>query len=143
MKLFGWSANIMSLGGLAIAIGLLVDCAVVVVENVEHRFAHAQKPDFAARLKMTLEATREVALPLISGVAIIIMVFTPLLSLQGLEGRLFGPVALTIAFALGAALLLSLTVVPTLAAYLLRSDAAKEPWLFANCTPFTTRRSIM
>lgn len=129
MRMFGWSANIMSLGGLAIAIGLLVDCAVVVVENVEHRLAHANKPDMGARIKMTLEATREVALPLISGVAIIIMVFTPLLSLQGLEGRLFSPVALTIAFALGAALLLSLTVVPTLSAYLLRSGEAKEPWL--------------
>lgn len=129
MRVFGWSANIMSLGGLAIAIGLLVDCAVVVVENVEHRLAHAQKPSVAERLKMTLEATREVALPLVSGVAIIIMVFTPLLSLQGLEGRLFSPVALTIAFALGAALLLSLTVVPTLSAYLLRSGEAREPWL--------------
>ena len=75
------------------------------------------------------EATREVALPLISGVAIIVMVFTPLLALQGLEGRLFSPVALTIAFALGAALLLSLTVVPTLSTYVLRSGSATEPWL--------------
>jgi heavy metal efflux system protein len=129
MRIFGWSANIMSLGGLAIAIGLLVDCAVVVVENVEHRFAHAHKPDVATRLRMTLEATREVAVPLISGVVIIIMVFTPLLSLQGLEGRLFSPVALTIAFALGAALVLSLTIVPALSAYLLRAGVAKEPWL--------------
>ena len=129
MRLFGWSANIMSLGGLAIAIGVLVDCAVVVVENVEHRLAHAQSPDLKTRLKLTFEATREVALPLISGVAIIVMVFTPLLSLQGLEGRLFSPVALTIAFALGAALLLSLTVVPTLSTYVLRSGSATEPWL--------------
>ncbi|MEZ5819296.1 MAG: efflux RND transporter permease subunit [Bradyrhizobium sp.] len=129
MRLFGWSANIMSLGGLAIAIGLLVDCAVVVVENVEHRLAHADKPDLKTRLKMALEATREVAVPLISGVLIIAMVFTPLLSLQGLEGRLFGPVALTIAFALATALLLSLTVVPTLSAYLLRAGAHQEPWL--------------
>lgn len=86
MRLFGWSANIMSLGGLAIAIGLLVDCAVVVVENVEHRLAHAHNPDLRARLRLTFEATREVALPLISGVAIIIMVFTPLLSLQDSRG---------------------------------------------------------
>ncbi|MBX9942889.1 MAG: CusA/CzcA family heavy metal efflux RND transporter [Reyranella sp.] len=129
MKSFGMSANIMSLGGLAIAIGLLVDCAVVVVENVEHRLAHAQKPSLQERLQLTLEATREVALPLLSGVAIIATVFTPLLSLQGLEGRLFGPVALTIGFALGAALLLSLTVVPVLSAYLLRAGVAHEPWL--------------
>ena len=129
MRLFGWSANIMSLGGLAIAIGLLVDCAVVVVENVEHRLGHAEKPDLKARLGMTFEAAREVALPLLSGVAIIIMVFTPLLSLQGLEGRLFSPVALTIAFALAAALLLSLMVVPVLSAHLLRAGSTKEPWL--------------
>lgn len=129
MRLFGWSANIMSLGGLAIAIGLLVDCAVVVVENVEHRLAHAARPDFKTRLKMTLEATGEVAVPLISGVLIIVMVFTPLLSLEGLEGRLFGPVAMTIAFALATALLLSLTVVPTLSAYFLHAGEAKEPWL--------------
>jgi cobalt-zinc-cadmium resistance protein CzcA len=128
MRLFGWSANIMSLGGLAIAIGLLVDCAVVVVENVEHRLAHAHKPDIATRLRLTAEATGEVATPLISGVVIIIMVFTPLLSLQGLEGRLFSPVALTIAFALAAALLLSLTIVPAMAAYILRAGVDKEPW---------------
>ena len=129
MRWFGMSANIMSLGGLAIAIGLLVDCAVVVVENVEHRLATAGKPDLRERLGLTLEATREVSLPLLSGVAIIATVFTPLLSLQGLEGRLFAPVALTIGFALGAALLLSLTVVPVLSAYLLKAGIEDEPWL--------------
>ena len=79
---------------------------------------------------MTAEAAREVAVPLVSGVVIIITVFMPLLSLQGLEGRLFRPVALTIAFALGAALLLSLTVIPALAA--LPAEAGRrthEPWL--------------
>src|ERR671916_181436 len=115
MRLYGLSANIMSLGGLAIAIGLLVDCAVVVVENVAHRFAHAHgRTDFQARLRMTAEAVRGVAVPLVSGVVIIITVFLPLLSLQGLEGRLFGPVALTIAFALCSALLFSITLVPVL-----------------------------
>ena len=129
MKTFGMSANIMSLGGLAIAIGLLVDCAVVVVENVEHRLGHAARPDMRERLRLTFEATQEVAMPLLSGVAIIATVFTPLLSLQGLEGRLFAPVALTIGFALAAALLLSLTVVPVLSAYLLRAGVVHEPWL--------------
>jgi cobalt-zinc-cadmium resistance protein CzcA len=129
MRAFGRSANIMSLGGLAIAIGLLVDCAVVVVENVEHRLARAVRPDMRERIGLTLEATRDVAVPLLSGVAIIVTVFTPLLSLQGLEGRLFAPVAITIGFALGAALLLSLTVVPVLAAALLRAGVAHEPWL--------------
>ncbi|WP_363351567.1 CusA/CzcA family heavy metal efflux RND transporter [Methylocystis echinoides] len=129
MRLWGLSANIMSLGGLAIAIGLLVDCAVVVVENVEHRLAHARDATVADRIFMTLEATSEVATPLVSGVVIIVTVFLPLLSLEGLEGRLFAPVALTIAFALGSALILSLTVVPALSASLLRPGAADEPWL--------------
>ncbi|TCZ59674.1 efflux RND transporter permease subunit [Roseicella aquatilis] len=131
MRLTGISANIMSLGGLAIAIGLLVDCAVVVVENTAHHFAHAHgRVDFRARMRLTGEAVREVAVPLVSGVIIIITVFLPLLSLQGLEGRLFAPVALTIAFALCAALLLSLTVVPALAATLLTlGGGTKEPWL--------------
>ncbi len=129
MKMWGLSANIMSLGGLAIAIGLLVDCAVVVVENVEHRLAHAPGAPLADRMFMTLEATSEVATPLASGVIIIVTVFLPLLSLEGLEGRLFAPVALTIAFALGSALILSLTVVPALSATILRPGATDEPWL--------------
>jgi len=131
MSLYGLSANIMSLGGLAIAIGLLVDCAVVVVENVAHRFGTAKggKLTLAQRISMTSEATREVMVPLVSGVIIIVAVFVPLLSLQGLEGRLFGPVALTIAFALLAALALSLTVVPVMCVFLLRGGHAKEPWL--------------
>ena len=131
MRLYGLSANIMSLGGLAIAIGLLVDCAVVVVENVAHRFAHAHgRTDLPARLRMTAEAVREVAVPLVSGVVIIVTVFLPLLSLQGLEGRLFAPVALTIAFALCIALFLSITVVPALAATVLKAGGGgKEPWL--------------
>ncbi|CAJ0856517.1 Cobalt-zinc-cadmium resistance protein CzcA [freshwater sediment metagenome] len=129
MRLWGLSANIMSLGGLAIAIGLLVDCAVVVVENVEHRLAHAHDATLADRIFMTLEATREVSTPLTSGVVIIVTVFLPLLSLEGLEGRLFAPVALTIAFALGSALVLSLTVVPALSATILRPGDPDEPWL--------------
>lgn len=129
MKAFGLSANIMSLGGLAIAIGLLVDCAVVVVENVEHRFSSRQKIDLKERSRVVIEATREVALPLVSGVAIIVTVFAPLLSLQGLEGRLFGPVAMTIGFALAAALFLSIAVVPVLAATFLRRGSHHEPWL--------------
>lgn len=131
MKYFGLSANIMSLGGLAIAIGLLVDCAVVVVENAAHRFGleKAAKLTLAQRIRFTAEATREVMVPLVSGVIIIIAVFVPLLSLQGLEGRLFGPVAMTIAFALVAALALALTVVPVMCAFLLKGGHHKEPWL--------------
>jgi cobalt-zinc-cadmium resistance protein CzcA len=126
MHRFGLSANLMSLGGLAIAIGLLVDAAVVVVENIVTRLAH---PSGSPKLHEVYRAVREVSGPTTAGVLIILIVFLPLLSLQGLEGKLFIPVALTIVFALGAALFLSLTVVPALGALLIKEGAHGEPWL--------------
>ncbi|MCG3186930.1 MAG: Cobalt-zinc-cadmium resistance protein CzcA [Rhodocyclaceae bacterium] len=127
MQQFGLSANLMSLGGLAIAIGMLVDGAVVVVENI---VAHLAEPDRAApKLHKVYRAVCEVATPTVAGVLIILIVFLPLLTLEGLEGKLFGPVALSIVFALGAALLLSLTVVPVLASWLLAERRHREPWL--------------
>jgi heavy metal efflux system protein len=128
MRGWGLSANLMSLGGLAIAIGMLVDGAVVVVENVE---AHLAKGDADRHpmLQVVARAAREVVMPVTSGIAIIIIVFLPLLSLEGLEGKLFGPVALTIVFALAVSLLLSLSVVPVLASWLLKAGHAEEPWL--------------
>lgn len=129
MQQWGLSANLMSLGGLAIAIGMLVDAAVVVVENIEARPADPGTP----RLHQLYRATSEVATPVGAGMAIIMIVFLPLLTLQGLEGKLFGPVALTIVFALGASLLLSLTVIPVLASLLLKPPAQghahASPWL--------------
>ncbi|MDD2610172.1 MAG: CusA/CzcA family heavy metal efflux RND transporter [Giesbergeria sp.] len=125
MQQWGLSANLMSLGGLAIAIGMLVDAAVVVVENIEAR----QAEPGLSRLHSMYRATQEVATPVGAGVIIIMIVFLPLLTLQGLEGKLFGPVALTIVFALGASLLLSLTVIPVLASLLLSSKHHGPPWL--------------
>jgi heavy metal efflux system protein len=136
MKAYNLSANIMSLGGLAIAIGILVDCAVVVVENVEHRFSESGGADLEKRLRLTFEATREVAQPLVSGAVIIITVFVPLLSLEGLEGRLFAPVALTIAFAMSSALLLSLTVVPAFSATILHAGDSDSPWIVRKLSAF-------
>lgn len=130
MRMFGLSANLMSLGGLAIAIGMLVDAAVVVVENVESQLSEA--PETLPTLHLIFRATREVAMPVASGIVIIIIVFLPLLTLQGLEGKMFGPVALTIVFALSSSLLLSLTVVPVLASYLIRRGIHHEPWLVRN-----------
>lgn len=127
MRLFGLSANLMSLGGLAIAIGILVDAAVVVVENIESQLAEGGKK--LPTLNLMFRAAREVATPVASGIAIIIIVFLPLLTLQGLEGKMFGPVAMTIVFALSSSLLLSLTVVPVLASYLIRRGGHHEPWL--------------
>ncbi len=131
MRRFGLSANLMSLGGLAIAIGLLVDAAVVVVENIVTRLSHPGLANAggAPKLHAVYRAVREVSAPTAAGVLIILIVFLPLLSLEGLEGKLFIPVALTIVFALGAALLLSLTVVPVLGAWLIKEGAHAEPWL--------------
>ncbi len=129
MQQFGMSANLMSLGGLAIAIGMLVDAAVVVVENIESHLAHDKNTGKLSHLHIVFRAVKEVITPVAAGVAIIIIVFLPLLTLQGLEGKLFIPVALTIVFALAASLLLSLTVVPMLASYLLKKVSHDEPWL--------------
>lgn len=129
MKAFDMSANLMSLGGLAIAIGMLVDGAVVVVENIITQLADHQKAERLPRLHMIYRATREVAAPVTSGILIIIIVFLPLLTLQGLEGKLFGPVAMTIVFALSGSLILSLTVIPVLASFLLTHVSHEEPWL--------------
>jgi cobalt-zinc-cadmium resistance protein CzcA len=129
MNRFGMSANLMSLGGLAIAVGMLVDAAVVVVENVVTHLAHGGAASRLPRLHLIYRASREVAVPVTSGVLIIIIVFLPLLTLQGLEGKLFIPVALTIVFALGASLLLSLSVIPVLASYLLGKVSHEDPRL--------------
>jgi cobalt-zinc-cadmium resistance protein CzcA len=140
MRQFGLSANLMSLGGLAIAIGMLVDAAVVVVENIVSQLSHhgGQGHDSGGegagrrrlpRLHLIFRATREVSVPVASGILIIIIVFLPLMTLQGLEGKLFVPVALTIVFALASSLLLSLTVIPMLASFLLCKAGHGEPWV--------------
>ena len=127
MRQFGMSANLMSLGGLAIAIGMLVDGSVVVVENIINHLAH--KRAHIPHLHVIYRAVKEVITPVAAGVAIIIIVFLPLMTLQGLEGKLFVPVALTIVFALAGSLLLSLTIVPMLASFLLKEGDHGEPWL--------------
>lgn len=127
MRYFGMSANLMSLGGLTIAIGMLVDAAVVVVENVESKLANFSGT--GSKVGLVLKAVEEVSTPVLSGIAIIIIVFLPLLTLQGLEGKLFAPVALTIVFALAASLLLSLTVIPVVATMLISTKHHAEPWL--------------
>ena len=129
MNYMGMSANLMSLGGLAIAIGMLVDAAVVVVENLITHLAHVEKAQRLPRLHVIYRATAEVAGPVTSGILIIIIVFLPLLTLQGLEGKLFTPVALTIVFALSGSLVLSLTIIPVIASYLLKEVSHEEPWL--------------
>lgn len=132
MKLFGLSANLMSLGGLAIAIGMIVDGAIVVTENAVERLN--ENPQ-ASKLHVIYRAASEVALPTAAGIFIICLVFVPLLTLQGLEGKLFAPVALAIVFALGSALLLACTLIPVLASFLLRSSGTHETFLMRILTP--------
>jgi len=120
MNKIGVSANLMSLGGLAIAIGLMVDGTVVVVENVFHKLGHAKPHE---RVKVILDATLDVAKPTIYGISIIILVFLPLMTLTGMEGKMFGPLALTIAIALAVSLAVSLLLSPALCAYILKGGA--------------------
>ena len=116
MNYFGLSANLMSLGGLAIATGLIVDGSVVVVENTFQRLAENKG---ASKVRVVLDAATEVATPVIFGVSIIILVFLPLMTLQGMEGKMFAPLAFTIAIALFVSLVLSLTLTPVLCSYML------------------------
>ena len=129
MSKLGMTANLMSLGGLAIAIGMLVDSAIVVVDNITMQLANRKKTGNLPRLHLIYRATREVAAPITSGTLIVIIVFLPLLTLQGLEGKLFSPMALTIVFALSGALLLALTAIPVFASFFLRTVSNREPWL--------------
>lgn len=135
MRAVGLTANLMSLGGLAIAIGMLVDGAVVVVENIVERLNTLDPDDRKPRLNHVFRATSDVIVPVSAGIVIIALVFLPLLSLEGLEGKLFAPVALTIVFALAASLLLALTLVPVLSSLGLRSGHHAEPWIMRIMTP--------
>ncbi|MGH8474921.1 MAG: efflux RND transporter permease subunit, partial [Methylococcales bacterium] len=121
------TANLMSFGGLVIAIGMLVDAAVVVVENISEHLSHSMHSRLP-RLHIIYRAVKEVAVPVTTGILIIMLVFVPLLTLEGLEGKLFSPVAKTIVLALASSLILSLTIIPVIASYLIIRPSAKEPW---------------
>jgi cobalt-zinc-cadmium resistance protein CzcA len=134
MNKIGLSANLMSLGGLAIAIGLMVDGSVVVVENIFSKLSHARHKRHGSlgtgeKLKLVYSAVTEVATPVLFGVAIIILVFLPLMTLEGMEGKMFAPLAYTIAIALAISLILSLTLSPVLSSYLLRGGSEEDTWL--------------
>jgi cobalt-zinc-cadmium resistance protein CzcA len=129
MWLAGLSGNLMSLG--AIDFGLIVDGSVVLIENVvrrvaEHRHRHGQA---RAPLEVIADACREVARPVVFGVGIILLVYLPILSLRGVEGKMFRPMALTVIFALVTSLGLALLLMPVLASIFLRSVSEKEPIL--------------
>ncbi len=131
MQQVGLSANLMSLGGLAISLGMIVDAAIVQVENVERHLTeqskgHTSLMPLSERLPVVLRAVLEVRRPSLFGELIIALTFVPLLTLQGMEGKMFVPLAMTVVIALLSSLVLSMTVVPVLAAVLMKPHAAQD-----------------
>lgn len=127
MKLFNLPGNLMSLGGLAIGLGMMVDASIVMVENIFRHLSEDHREDGA---EGTVEAIRrsaiEVGRPVVFAIAIIIVVFLPLFTLQGMEGKMFSPMAFTISFALLGSLVLALTLVPVLASFWLKGPLSEK-----------------
>jgi cobalt-zinc-cadmium resistance protein CzcA len=128
MDRFDLTANLMSLGGLAIAIGMMVDASVVLVENI-HRHLSDPRHQGLPRQALILNAAREVARPVVFGIIIIIIVFMPILSFQGMEGKMFKPMAYTIMIALMVSLILSITLSPVLCLLTLKAGHDSDPWV--------------
>lgn len=130
MHYFGISSNIMSLGGIAIAIGVLVDAGIVVTENViRHAEAYAEEHGGEYRSKITeitLDATRLVGRPIFYAMTIIILAFVPVFALTGMEGKLFHPLAFTKTFAMVGSTLIAVTLVPVLCTLLIRGKLRRE-----------------
>ncbi len=124
MRQVDLSANLMSLGGLAIAIGMLVDGTIVIVENIERMFNEAD-PD-ESKMHIIARACAEVGRPIIFAIAIVIVVFIPLFTLQGVEGKTFGPLAYTVAFAMLGSLLFAIFFSPVLASFLMKRKKKKS-----------------
>ncbi len=118
MNHYGMPANLMSLGGLTIALGMMVDPTVVVVENIFQRLGEARGTG-QSKFDVIVKATADVGTPVIFGVIVTVLVFLPLMTLQGMEGKTFSPLAVTIAIALMVALVVSvLCCRPVLSAYI-------------------------
>jgi len=126
----GLSANLMSLAGLAVGIGMMVDGAVVMVENAFRIMAERKEAgEEVDKTDAVLTAAREVANPITFAIMIIIVVFLPLFALEGLEGKLFKPMAFNISFAMAGSLILTLTLIPVLAALILKPQLERDTWL--------------
>jgi cobalt-zinc-cadmium resistance protein CzcA len=135
MGYFGLSANLMSLGGLAIAIGMMVDGTIVVVENVD-RMLHEAHPN-ESRIRLISKACIEVGRPIVFAIAIIIIVFLPLFTLQGVEGKMFRPLAYSVALAMLGSLVFAVVLAPVFSALLMkRSKSNKESWIVQTFVRF-------
>jgi len=143
MKAQGINANIMSLGGIAIAIGAMVDAAIVMIENAHKHMEHAVKGD-SGRIDAIKDAAIEVGPPLFFSLLIITLSFLPVFTLEAQEGRLFSPLAFTKTYAMAAAAGLSITLVPALMVYLIRGNIKQERanpvnrWLIDGYQPLIT-----
>ncbi|MBZ5547449.1 MAG: CusA/CzcA family heavy metal efflux RND transporter [Acidobacteriia bacterium] len=129
MHYFGISSNIMSLGGIAIAIGVLVDAGIVVTENViRHAEAYSEEHgEYRSKItEITLDATKLVGRPIFYAMTIIILAFIPVFALVGMEGKLFHPLAFTKTFAMVGSTLIAVTLVPVLCTYLIRGKLHRE-----------------
>ncbi len=131
MGAYGLSANLMSLGGLAFSVGMVVDASIVVAENVRRHLAEHREP--GERGRVVVAAMVEIARPVTFSVLIIALVLLPLLTLQGLEGKMFAPLALTLLFSLLTSIVVALLLVPTLSHIVLKQEPERE---FAFVTRF-------
>jgi heavy metal efflux system protein len=132
MKLTGISANLMSLGGLAISIGMIIDTTIIQVENVQRRLSDGD--DQHPKLSTVLKAVMEVRKPSIFGELIIALTFVPILSLEGIEGKMFGPLAITVAIALLSSLFLSIFIIPVLCILFLKPQPEKESFIMRHAS---------
>ncbi|OOC22169.1 cytochrome-c peroxidase [Helicobacter pylori] len=126
IKLNNLTLNLMSLGGLIIAIGMLIDSAVVVVENAFEKLSANTK---TTKLHAIYRSCKEIAISVVSGVVIIIVFFVPILTLQGLEGKMFRPLAQSIVYALLGTLVLSITIIPVVSSLVLKATPHSETFL--------------
>ena len=126
MERFGLSANLMTFGGLAVAIGEIADGSLVVVENVYRHLAQNHGATKKSKFEVILRATKEVGRPILFSILIISVVFLPLMTLHGMEGKMFAPLAYTLVIALLASVVVTLTLSPVLASLLLRGDHLEE-----------------
>ncbi len=130
MGVTGLSANLMSLGGIAIAIGMLGDASIVMVENI-HRHLSDKKNKDRNSFELIIVAGKEVGNPILFSVAIIIIVFLPLFTLEGVEGKMFSPMAFTISFAMLGSVAVAILFAPVLASFFLRTSPGKESVLIS------------
>ncbi|MEW6011880.1 MAG: CusA/CzcA family heavy metal efflux RND transporter [Elusimicrobiota bacterium] len=126
MRWFGLSANLMSLGGLVIAMGMIVDASIVVAENIFRHLSEKKGLSASEKVGVCLNATKEVARPVFFAILITIITKAPLFTLQAVEGKMFKPMAYTLIFAMAGSLLISLTIVPVIASYFIKGSSKDE-----------------